>query len=70
MTSYYVEVKENGVSKIVPHNAKEKYYKFMEKAKAKKFLSDLQKNNIGTEFRLVKETLTVSRGGWEVRSNE
>lgn len=68
MTSYYVEVKEDGVSKIVPH--KEKYYKFMEKVKAKKFLNDLQKNNIGVEFRLVKETLTVSRGAWELRQKE
>ena len=69
MTSYYVEVKKDSVSKIVLHTGK-KAYKFMERAKAKKFLSDLQKNNLGTEFRLVKETLSVSRGGWEVRPNE
>ena len=69
MTSYYIEVHEQGVSKIVPHAEKSKAYKFMNKKDAGIFLTQLINNNENVEFRMVEEKLTITRGNWKSINN-
>lgn len=51
-TKFWVEVLENDEFKIVPHTGK-KSYMFIDRIKAKEFLTGLRENNPDTIFRLV-----------------
>lgn len=62
---YYVEVKEDGVPKMVPHTKNTKHCEFMDRGKAVKFKKDLIKAYPGTWFRLCKSTTIETNGLWE-----
>lgn len=63
MTTYSVQVKDNGVPKLVPHTGK-KNCEFLDKKEAVKFRDKLKKNNPDNEFRLLKTTTTYKPENW------
>jgi hypothetical protein len=62
-TTYYIEVKENGVDKIVPHSGKN--YKFLSGKSATDFLNKIKEKNPDRFFRRVKETTIVKYDEWQ-----
>jgi hypothetical protein len=62
-SKYYVEVREDGVAKRVPHTGK-KHTDFLDRKKASDFHKELVANNAGYSFRLCKMTETFTDGPW------
>lgn len=56
-TSYYVEVIENGIWKIVPHNKDKKHFKFIDRKKCIAFRDELILKYPDKKFRYVKERI-------------
>ncbi len=69
-THYYIQSKEGiEAPSIVGHSSDEEtgevYYKFLDRAKAKKLLSDEKKSIPTKQYRLVKLTQTYETTDWE-----
>ena len=61
---YWVEALEQGAVKIVPHDTKHRYFEFIARTEANKYLKGLVAVNPHLQFRLCKKTTSKTAGPW------
>lgn len=61
---YWIEIWENGKSKIVPHNSRKKHFEFISRADATTFKDQLVLSNPKNKFRVCKKTTLITKEDW------